>query len=90
MLAKGISKKKKALTTEQREDLGKTYSSLEISYEKALLNLTTEDVHWLNEITAKLKRPRRKTNKSELVRLGISLLQERDQAEILEALRTFE
>jgi hypothetical protein len=44
-------------------------------------------VAWLDTTVAQLKRVRRRTTKSEMVRLGISVLRQRDPDELRDLLR---
>jgi hypothetical protein len=59
-------------------------------YQPVLISLYPTDVAWLAATVTRLKRKRRKTAKSELVRLGLSLLKRQSEAELLEQLRTLE
>ena len=89
LLEKAIATREtKTLTTAQRQDLGKAYT--DTGFEKTLFLLKSTDVEWLNEVATRLKGSRRKTNKSELIRLGIHLLQQKPEDEVLELLRRFE
>ena len=56
----------------------------------AMIMLSREDIEWLDELVAHLKRSRRKTSKSEVIRLAINRLRKMKEAEILEELRFME
>ena len=54
---------------------------------KALFVLDVEDMEWLDSTVTQLKRKRRKTNKSELMRLGIALMKRLSEEELRQQLR---
>ena len=56
----------------------------------AMIMLSREDIEWLDELVVHLKRSRRKTSKSEVIRLAINRLRKMKEAEILEELRFME
>ena len=55
--------------------------------ERVMFTLERDDMAWLNTTVAQLKRTRRRTTKSEMVRLGISVLRQRDSDELRDLLR---
>jgi hypothetical protein len=55
--------------------------------ERVMFTLERDDMMWLNTTVAQLKRTRRRTTKSEMVRLGISVLRQRDPDELRDLLR---
>ena len=67
---------RRALTAEEREDFKTHLLGPDATVRKALFVLDVQDLEWLDMTVARLKRTRRKTNKSELMRLGISLMKQ--------------
>lgn len=59
-------------------------------YQPVLISLYPADIAWLNTMVKRLKRHRRKTAKSELLRLGLSLLKQQSEEALLDQLRTLE
>ena len=59
-------------------------------YQPVLISLFPADVAWLAATLKRLKRKRRKTAKSELLRLGLSLLKRQSDEELLDQLRNLE
>ena len=57
---------------------------------RKLIVLGAHDVEWIDQTVSILKRRRRKTNGSELIRLGLSLLREMNEDELQRRLREFE
>lgn len=81
---------RRQLTREEREDLGKDLLSPQSSLRKALFVLEAGDLEWLDATVAVLKRRRRRTSKSELMRLGLSLMKDKSEEELRQLLRNFE
>ena len=59
-------------------------------YHPVLISLYPADIAWLNATLKRLQRQRRKTAKSELLRLGLSHLRRLTDEELLTQLRTLE
>ena len=57
------------------------------SLQRVMSTLEPDEVTWLDTTVARLKSVRRRTNKSEMVRLGLSVLRQRDPDELRELLR---
>jgi hypothetical protein len=74
-------------TSEEREDMRVNLLGPESSIRKALFVLDAEDLEWLDATVTSLKRKRRKTNKSELIRLGIALMKQLSEEELRQHLR---
>ena len=89
-LREAISKPRHELTRTEREDLGKTLLSAPSPLKKALFVVEAQDLEWLDMTVATLKRTRRRTNKSEMVKLGISLLKGKSPDELRELLRNLD
>jgi hypothetical protein len=89
-LRKAVSTPRRQLTENERQDLGRNLLSPESTLRKALFVVDSTDLEWLDSTVATLKRKRRKTNKSELVRLGLSLVKEKSSDELGQLLRNLE
>lgn len=88
LLREAVSQPPKQLTTEEREDLGKNLlGSKAPSFQKALFSIEVQDLEWLDTTVATLKRTRRRSNKSELIKLGIALMKEKSLDELKELLK---
>jgi hypothetical protein len=59
-------------------------------YQPVLISLYPADIAWLDATLRRLKRKRRKTAKSEMIRLGIARLKRLSDEELLDLLRTLE
>ena len=81
---------RRELTTEEREDLKTNLLGPESTFRKALFVLDAQDLEWLDTTVATLKRKRRKTNKSELMRLGVSLMKQMSEDDLRKRLRELE
>jgi len=60
------------------------------AFKSTIVMLTKEDIEWLDELVVHLKRSRRKTSKSEIVRMAIKKFKNMKEDEILEKLRFLE
>ncbi len=60
------------------------------SFEKTIVMLAREDIEWLDELVVHLKRARRKTSKSEVIRLSLKKIRGMSESEILNDLRFLE
>lgn len=91
LIRQGMTKSRRQLTQQERDDLGRSLLSKDDTplrpLEKALFVLEAEDMEWLRKTVARLKHVRRRSNKSELMRLGISLMKEKTPEELTELLR---
>ena len=89
-LRAATAKPRPELTDKNREDLGRKLLSPQSPIRRVLFTLYVDDIDWLRQTAERLKRSRRKTAKSELMRLGISLMKEKSEEELLSRLRTLE
>jgi len=89
-LQKAVSTPRRQLTEDERHDLGRNLLGPESTARKALFVVDVSDLEWLDLTVANLKRKRRKTNKSEIIRLGLSLMKEKSPEELTKLLRSFE
>lgn len=87
ILRQAVKTEPKKLTEKERESLGKKLLSQKSELKKALFVIESEDLEWLDTTVADLKRTRRRSNKSEIIKLGISLLKEKSQEELKELLK---
>jgi hypothetical protein len=87
MLRDVASGRRRTRTSEEREDIRVNLLGPESSVRKALFVLDVEDLEWLDSTVTQLKRKRRKTNKSELMRLGIALMKRLSEEELRQQLR---
>ena len=78
------------LSREDRSDLGNGLRSPKSTFRKRLYVVDATDEEWLKETVSSLKPTRRKTNQSELVRLGLAVLKEKSQDELTQLLRNLE
>jgi len=90
ILREAVAKPRRQLTTKEREDLGKTLLSPKSPLRKALFVLEAPDLEWLDMTVATLKSTRRRTNKSELIKLGVALMKEKNLDELRELLRNLD
>ncbi len=82
---------KKAPRTEQElQDLKRNIRSGQEALKKTIVILAREDIEWLDELVVHLKRARRKTSKSEVIRLSLKKLRKMTESEILNDLRFLE
>jgi hypothetical protein len=87
MLRDVASGRRRTRTSEEREDMRVNLLGPESPVRKALFVLDVEDLEWLDSTVTQLKRKRRKTNKSELMRLGIALMKRLSEEELRQQLR---
>jgi hypothetical protein len=78
---------RRTLTAEEREDFKSHLLGPEATVRKALFVLDAQDLEWLDITVARLKRTRRKTNKSELMRLGVFMMKQLSEEELRRRLR---
>ena len=84
------SGRRRTRTSEEREDMRVNLLGPESPVRKALFVLDIEDLEWLDATVVQLKRKRRRTNKSELMRLGIALMKRLSEEELRQQLRELE
>lgn len=84
------AKPRRQLTPKEREDLGKALLSPKSTLRKALFVLEAKDLEWLDMTVATLKSTRRRTNKSEMMKLGIALMREKGPEQLLGLLRNLD
>ncbi len=60
------------------------------AFRSTIVMLAREDIEWLDELVVRLKRSRRKTSKSEVIRLAVGKLKKMKEDDILEELRFLE
>ncbi len=87
MLRDVASGRRRTRTSEEREDMRVNLLGPESPVRKALFVLDVEDLEWLDSTVTQLKRKRRRTNKSELMRLGIALMKRLSEEELRQQLR---
>ena len=78
------------LSREDRADLGNGLRSPKSTFRKRLYVVDVRDEEWLEDTVSSLKPIRRKTSRSELVRLGLAVLKEKNRDELTHLLRNFE
>jgi hypothetical protein len=75
-------------TAADRQKVGESLLNLQPpQLEKVMFVLDPEDLAWLNTTVAGLKRERRRTNKSEMIRLGIAIMKNMEPDELRRHLR---
>jgi hypothetical protein len=89
-LRKAVATPKRTLTEAERQDFSRGLLGPESTFRKALFVVDAADLEWLDSTVAVLKRKRRKTNKSEIIRLGLALMKEKSTEELGKLLRSFE
>ena len=89
-LEQATQKRRQRLSDEERNDLGRGLTSPQSSFRKRLYVVDATDEEWVKAAVTAIKPVRRKTNQSELVRLGLAVLKDKDQDEITRLLRNFE
>jgi hypothetical protein len=87
ILRQATAGSRRALTAEEREDFKTHLLGPETTIRKALFVLDVQDLEWLDTTVARLKRTRRKTSKSELMRLGVSMMKQLSEEELRRRLR---
>jgi hypothetical protein len=75
------------LSPEEQEHLEKSLLGSKSRFRPLLFTVYAEDADWLRKTAGNLKRIRAKTGKSELIRLGIALMKEKSEEELLQRLR---
>jgi hypothetical protein len=90
LMRQGSRTERAKLTDENRQDMREKMVGPESRTRRALFVLDVEDVEWLDDAVTTLKRKRRKTSRSQLVRLGVSLLRGMSQEDIEALVRDFE
>jgi hypothetical protein len=89
-LRKAVATPKRSLTEEERQDFSRNLLGPESTLRKALFVVDATDLEWLDSTVATLKKKRRKTNKSELIRLGLFLMKAKKTEDLANLLRSFE
>jgi hypothetical protein len=90
MMRDVASGRRRTRTSEEREDMRVNLLGPESPVRKALFVLDVEDLEWLDSTVTQLKRKRRRTNKSELMRLGVALMKRLSEEELRQQLRELE
>ena len=90
MMRQGSATRRPGLTQQDRQDMKEKLVGPENRTTRALFVLDEDDIRWLDDTVNRLKRTRRKTSKSQLVRLGVSLIRDMSQEELIRLLRDFE
>ncbi len=88
MLA-GTSQGSRDLTRENREDLGKQFlgPNATASFQKTLVTLEKTDLEWIDTALREIRKERRRTTKSDLMRAGVALLKEKSPDELCQLVR---
>lgn len=87
MLA-GTSQPRHQLTEEHRADLGKHILGSPVSFQKALFTMEKDDLEWISKTVSVLKERRRRTTKSDLIRVGVALMKEKSPEELQNLVRS--
>jgi ribosomal 50S subunit-associated protein YjgA (DUF615 family) len=87
-MREGTARPRRRRTATDRKQLGQSLVPRSPKpLEKVMFVLEPEDLAWLNSTVAGLKSERRRTSKSEMVRLGIALMKKMDPDELRQHLR---
>jgi hypothetical protein len=79
------------LTSQEQADLAKTLLSPQSPLRKVLVVLEAPDLEWLDTTVGQLKATgRRRSNKSEMIKLAITQLKGKSVPELREMLRNFD
>lgn len=91
-LVNAVKKPKSRRTPTERRKLGQGLLSPKAlkPLEKVMFVLEPGDLDWLNKTVAGLKAERRRTSKSEMVRLGIAIMKKMPPDELREELRALD
>lgn len=79
-----LARQAKEIDQEKINSIKESFTPQDKEFKRATFMLTTSDVEWLDQTVKELNRNSvRRTNKSELVRVGLHLLKTQDVQEIL-------
>ncbi len=84
----GANQPRHQLTEEHRADLGKRILGSPVSFQKALFTMEKEDLEWITKTVSSLKESRRRTTKSDLMRVGVALMKEKSSEELQNLVRS--
>ena len=84
----GANQPRHQLSEEHKVDLGRRILGSPISFQKVLLSMEKEDLEWVNQAVLNLKEQRRRTTRSELMRVGIALMKEKSPEELRDLVRS--
>jgi hypothetical protein len=82
-----VATQRQELTPEEQKRLGESLLGAKSPFRRLLFTIYAEDADWLRKTAGNLKRIRPKTAKSELIRLGVALMKEKSEEELLRRLR---
>ncbi len=84
----GAAQPRHQLTEEHKVDLGRRILGSPASFQKALFTMEKEDLEWISQTVSALKENRRRTTKSDLIRVGVALMKEKSPEELRELVRS--
>ena len=87
-MQEGVNQPRPQLTDEHRVDFGKRILGSPVSFQKVLLSMEKEDLEWVNKAVSDLKENRRRTTRSELMRVGVALMKEKSPEELCDLIRS--
>ena len=89
ILRQAVSKPRHSRSEKDLQHLSKSLLSRapRTSLPKALFVMEPDDLQWLDSVVATLKSTRRRTNKSEMIKLGVALMRQKTLDELRELLR---
>jgi hypothetical protein len=89
-MMQGAQVSRPALSEENREHLGKSLlSPKKVQATKVLCTIEDPDLQWIDEAVQALKDTRRRTTRSEMMKVGIALMKEKSPEELGELLRKY-
>jgi hypothetical protein len=87
-MREGTTRPRRRRTAADRQKLGESLLTREAKpLVKAMFVLEPDDLAWLDTTVGGLKPERRRTNKSEMIRLGIAIMKRMDPEELRQQLR---
>ena len=88
-MLQGTAQGSRDLTPENKEDLGKQFlgPNATASFQKTLVTLEKTDLEWLDATLREIRKNRRRTSKSDLMRVGVALLKEKNPEELCQLVR---
>jgi len=86
-MRQGASQVRVPRTQENLQDLKKGIVGSKVPFKKALFTMEQPDLDWIDGTVNTLRDSRRRTTKSELIKVGVALMKEKSLDELRELLR---
>jgi hypothetical protein len=86
-MRQGALQARAPLSEENLQHLKKGLVGSKVPFKKALFTMEQPDLEWIEETVATLQENRRRTTKSELIKVGVALMKEKSLDDLRELLR---